>query len=68
MAKPHSVDLRERVVTAIEKGGLSRARGGVSVRRWDQHGYLGSALPADRECGAGASSDVVTNACGLSCA
>ncbi len=35
MAKPYSVDLRERVVTAVEKGGLSRreavSRFGVGI-------------------------------------
>ena len=40
MAKPYSVDLRERVVTAIEKGGLSRREAasrfgvGISTVTW----------------------------------
>jgi hypothetical protein len=38
MAKPYSMDLRERVVEAVERDGLSLQAGGGSLRRGDQ-GY-----------------------------
>jgi len=37
MAKSYSRDLRERVVEAVEREGMSR-RGGGAFRGWDQDG------------------------------
>ena len=54
MGKPYSMDLRERVVAAVDPGGLSCHRGGGAIWRGRQHGHsLGSALPRDRQRCAG---------------
>ena len=53
MARPYSLDLRERVVAAVVGDGLSRrqaaARFGIAIRtavRWvEQYGRTGSVVP-----------------------
>jgi hypothetical protein len=54
MGRPFSLDLRVRVVAAVEKGGVIAAPGGGPVWAWDQHGHqLGSALPGNGQRCAG---------------
>ena len=54
MGKPYSMDLRERVVAAVEKGGLSRHQAAARFGVGDQHGdRLGAAVPRDGQRGAG---------------
>ena len=51
MARPLSIDLRERAVAAVLEGGRSRHR--VAIWRRSQHGdQLGSAVPGDGQRGA----------------
>jgi putative transposase len=38
MSQAYSLDLRERVVAAVEKGGLSARQAAAAVRGWRQHG------------------------------
>ncbi len=45
MSRPYSLDLRERVVAAVEKGGISRRQAAAQFAR-----RLGSAVPQDRQC------------------
>jgi transposase len=46
MAKPYSDDLRERVVNAVEREGMSRHQAAAALRRRDQDGdRLGSPVP-----------------------
>ena len=50
MAKPYSMDLRERVVAAVETGWSVVACGGGAVWRRRQHGdHLGAAFSGDRQ-------------------
>ena len=54
MGKPYSIDLRERVVAAVESGGLSCNRAAEQFGVGDQHGdQLGAALAGDRQRCAG---------------
>ena len=54
MGKPYSMDLRERVVSAVDKGGPVLPPCGGAVWGGRQHGHsLGSALPRDRQRCAG---------------
>ena len=54
MGRPYSLDLRERVVAAVEKGGLSLPPGGGAVWCGHQHGdQLGAAVARDRQRCAG---------------
>jgi hypothetical protein len=55
MAKPLSMDLRERVIAAVEKDGLSVAAcGGGPVRHRGEHDVrLAAALPGDGKRGTG---------------
>jgi len=49
MGKPYSIGLRERVVAAVERGGMSCHRAAAQFGCGRQHGYsLASALPRDR--------------------
>ena len=53
MARPYSIDLRERVIAAVESG-LSARRGGGAVRCGGEHGHqLGAAASLDRQRGPG---------------
>ena len=53
MGKPYSMDLRERVVAAVDPGGLLPLGGGA-IWGGRQHGdYLGSTLPRNRQLCAG---------------
>ena len=48
MGKPYSIGLREQVVAAVERGGMSCHRAAAQFGCGRQHGYsLGSALPRD---------------------
>jgi putative transposase len=52
MARPYSMDLRERVVWAVERDGLSRRQSGRSVWNRPQDGdRLGSAVSRDGQHG-----------------
>ena len=54
MGRPYSNDLRERVVRAVVKGGLSRHQAAAQFGVAHQHGdQLGAALPRDRQRRAG---------------
>jgi len=51
MGRAYSVDLRERVVGAVTKGGPVVPSGGGAIRGGDQNGNsLGAALSQDRQC------------------
>ena len=53
MGRPYSVDLRERVVAAVEKGAVVPSSGGA-IWRLRQHVHsLDAALPQDRQGQAG---------------
>ena len=50
MARPYSLDLRERVVAAVEKGGMSRRRAAVQLGL-GQHGHcVDAAFSSDGQC------------------
>lgn len=54
MGRPYSNDLRERVVKAVIKGGLSRHEAAAQIWRGHQYGdQLGTALSRDRQRRAG---------------
>jgi len=48
MGKPYSIGLRERVVAAVERGGMSCHRAAAQFGVGVNTAILGTALPADR--------------------